>query len=82
MIPARIEGATIMYGAPEGWDEARGGLCGVLPVRQEPPYLLSAWPPLPEELAALNAGGSVLLHIVGSAHPVVALCVSNPPEPV
>ena len=80
MIPARIEGANAMYGAPEGWDEARDGLCGVLPVRVQRPYHISAWTPLPEELAALNAGAAVHLYLMVPRQPVVAVSVGPVPD--
>jgi hypothetical protein len=87
MIPGRIQGATNMFGAPPDWDEARDGLCGVLPVLVEQTAagglsFSSAWLPTPEELAALNTGGSVLLKIYAPFHPVVAVGVLAPVEPI
>jgi hypothetical protein len=35
----------------------------------------SFWRPEPEELAALNAGGSVVLYVAGTVHPPVAIGV-------
>jgi hypothetical protein len=85
MLIARIEGCDLMIGAPRDWDEARDGLCGVLPVRREVhgglPAFASAWEPTPEELAALNAGGKIILTVLGQLqHPVVSIGVSAPPE--
>lgn len=71
MIPRRIAGATHNLGAPAGWDPARDGHCGVLPVRAVDGTCLSAWEPTPDELAILNAGGSVILQVVGSQPPVM-----------
>lgn len=39
--------------------------------------LKSAWEPSPDELKRLNAGGSVVLEILSSAHPPVSLSVSH-----
>lgn len=39
---------------------------------------ISAWLPTPEELAALNAGAAVHLHIYGSSHPPVYVGVAQP----
>lgn len=35
----------------------------------------SFWRPEPEELAMLNAGGSVVLYVLGTMHPPVAIGV-------
>jgi hypothetical protein len=35
----------------------------------------SAWMPTPAELARLNAGAPIHLHIYGQGHPVVAMSV-------
>lgn len=82
MIPARIAGATRVLGAPKDWDPAKNGPCAGLPildyVERGVPWMASAWTPLPEELAALAAGGSLLLIIQGVSHPVVSVGVSEP----
>lgn len=38
----------------------------------------SAWLPTPEELAALNAGASVILFVFSTMHPPVYVGVSEP----
>lgn len=85
MTPARIENATTVLGAPAGWEDQTDLPCAGLPVRVDivegMPCLVSAWTPLPEEIAAIVAGGAVILHIFQDQHPVVALGVSRPPEP-
>jgi hypothetical protein len=43
------------------------------------PFYESAWEPTPEELAHLNAGGSVILRVLGG-QPPVALYVEPPAE--
>lgn len=83
MIPARIPGATRVMGAPENWDPQVHGPCGGLPILDHVdergiPWMVSAWTPLPEEIAAIVAGGSVLLWQQGVDHPVVGLAVSKP----
>jgi len=40
--------------------------------------ILTFWRPSPEELAGLNAGHSVCLHVVGKFHPPVCLTVEAP----
>lgn len=85
MIPGRIENASIMFGAPQGWDEGRDGLVGVLPVRVDledgHTILRSAWFPTPAELEALLAGAPVILGVVDAGgHPVVQLGVGEAPQ--
>jgi hypothetical protein len=41
--------------------------------------MVSAWSPTPEELAALNASGTIQLRMAGTNHLVVALGVAEPP---
>jgi hypothetical protein len=40
----------------------------------------SLWRPNDEELAALNAGGAIILGIRGDVHPVIYLGVTPPPK--
>jgi hypothetical protein len=74
MIPRHIAGATHALGAPADWDKTRDGNCCVLHVRAvrdgRNTRFESAWEPTPEELALLNAGGSVILSVVGGQPPV------------
>jgi len=79
MISKRIEGATNYLGAPPGWDPERDGHCSHLAIRREGNVCYSAWEPTPEELAKLNAGGSVILGVVGG-QPPVSLSVAAPTE--
>lgn len=44
------------------------------------PVMDSAWTPTPDELARLNAGASVILSVVGTAHPPVMITVGEVPE--
>jgi len=70
MIPRRIRGANAQYGPPEGWDEARDGPCTKLWARKEGLTVSTAWEPTPAELSILNAGGSVVLTVLGGQVPV------------
>ncbi len=79
MISRRITGATNRLGAPASWDPERDGNCAHLWVRIVGNGCESAWEPTPEELAALNAGGSVVLRVIGG-QPPVALWVEPPGE--
>lgn len=80
MIPRRIPKATHALGAPAEWDDATGA-CLTLHVRQmmsaNGPIWESAWEPTPDELAALNAGASVVLRVVSGGQPPVALYVET-----
>ena len=72
MLIARVMGFTRELGKSQGF---RG-----LPIRDDrledgSPVMISAWEPTPNELAILNAGGRVVLSVIGSAHPPVALTV-------
>lgn len=75
MLKQVIEGWTHNPGAPKGWDPIRDGECGTLPIRlvqlsREQFACESSWQPTPAELEMLNAGGNVILRIVGWQVPV------------
>lgn len=79
MIPMRIANATHHMGAPKGWKPEADGNCCHLAVRVVDGNVYeSAWEPTPAELAMLNAGGSILLRIVGG-QPAVMLGVEPAP---
>jgi len=40
----------------------------------------TAWTPQPDELAALNAGGNVIVQLLAPQHPPIAVFVGDPPE--
>lgn len=42
--------------------------------------MVSAWLPTEEELAALNAGASVIVHLQGEVHPPIRVEVGEPPR--
>lgn len=87
MIAKRIAGANAYPGAPEGWEPERDGTCGRLAIRVtrdaagNAKYCQSAWEPTPAELQMLNAGGQIVLTVVGWQVPV-ALSVEAVAEPV
>jgi hypothetical protein len=84
MIPAFIEGATRKLAAPADWNKDEQGVCGALVVRDEETnagqFMVSAWEPTPEELAALLGGAKVYLHVMGRSHPPVMLLVGEAPS--
>jgi hypothetical protein len=76
MIAKRIAGANAYPGAPKDWNPERDGNCGHLAVRScigadnRVEWCESAWEPTPKELETLNAGGSVILRVIGWQVPV------------
>lgn len=77
MIPTKFPGVTGYLGAPPNWDGEKLGDCDPLPYKYEDGFFVSMWVPDRDELAALNAGQAVVLHVSGASHPVVAVGVSN-----
>jgi hypothetical protein len=84
MLKRHIRDANFQFGPPDGWDETDPD-CATLPVRVEVAgrhrVYCSAWEPTPDELAALNAGGSVVLRCAGS-QPPVSLAVEPQDSPL
>ena len=78
MMPLRISDATHFLGAPKGWEPEKDGRCSHLAVRRIDDVWQSAWEPTPAEIEMLNAGGTVVLSIVGG-QPPVSLSVEMPP---
>lgn len=82
MIAKRHPKTTRWLGAPRGWDPQQHGECGHLAIADiqtaAGQAMLSRWEPTPDELALLNAGGSIELRIVGGMHPPVSL-IADPP---
>jgi hypothetical protein len=83
MEPSEIAGKTHSLGAPRDWNEDKNGPCARLPVRAIQieggvgMMFESAWKPSPEEIAALQNGGQVILRTYG-VQPAVALYVELP----
>ena len=67
-----------VLGAPKGWDQGEVP-CGALPITRTEcdglPCVVSYWKPTADELAMLNAGGSVALWVAGTSMPPVMLAV-------
>jgi len=79
MRPVRIEGFTreLAKGQPEYLNlcirDERVDVAG-----QQCNAMVSSWEPTPQQLAILNAGGKVMLRILGSSHPPVSLWAEAP----
>ena len=73
MIGTQFEGYNDVLLAPEGQEDQ----CYDLAIRRcavnGSHAVVSAWKPSPEELAALNEGGSVFLLCMGQTHPPILL---------
>lgn len=66
-------------GAPPNWDHANDGICHTLDIWDIDGHMISGWLPSAAELAKLNAGEPLFLHIgrvdaVGT-HPVLGWSV-------
>lgn len=73
----RIDGYTRILGAPKEWDHAKTE-CQGLPIVDNPDgWMVSQWKPNAAEIETLREGGSLLLWVYGTAHPVVGLDVSD-----
>ena len=81
MLINRIEGATRTIGKSQGYlglplrdgkvvDPVSGAVT---------PTMTSAWQPTPQELAALNAGASIHVCLLGRAHPPILVAVGPLP---
>ena len=78
MKPFQHKSNNHVFRAPTGWDHEQNP-CSALPVTLTEwaglPAVVSFWKPTPDELAILNAGGSVALFITGITMPPVGLAV-------
>jgi hypothetical protein len=85
MIPRRIQNSTHRLGAPPDWATQTGDNCVALHARRvtEDGLVIfeSAWEPTPAEIEAINAGGSIVLRVVGGQPPVALYVESPTPEP-
>lgn len=84
MIAASIEGRTRYLGKPHDWIPDERGPCGSLAIRDEITTaglsMASAWEPTPEEIERISKGAKVILWVIGSIHPPVALSVGAVPD--
>lgn len=83
MIPGRISDATRVLGKSQGYRAlpVRDGLVGSAPDGHNVPCMISAWLPMPDEIARIAAGAPVILKILGGPdHPPVAVEVGEVPK--
>jgi hypothetical protein len=82
MRPIQHPSNNRVLGAPVGWDQSELP-CSALAITdmiyEGVPHVVSFWLPTPEELAVLNAGGTVALWITGRTMPPVALAAEPKP---
>jgi hypothetical protein len=76
MRPTQHPSSTRVLGAPKGWDQ-QVLPCGALAitdvVHAGVPHVISFWRPDTEELARLNAGGTVAIWITGNTMPPISV---------
>lgn len=81
MNPTQHPSNNRVLGAPAGWDQKQvpvHALAVTDTVLDGAACVASFWRPTNEELTALNAGGLVMLHVIGMSMPPVALAVTSP----
>ena len=80
MTPVRIQGATRVMRKPVDWDDSKG-VCLDLHIRDEVDdagrSMSSAWSPSAEDIAKIVAGAPIILNILGTVHPPVAITVGD-----
>ncbi|MDN8612775.1 hypothetical protein [Variovorax ginsengisoli] len=78
MRPTQHPSNTRVLGAPKGWDQSELP-CGALAITdvavEGVRHVVSFWRPDADDLAKLNAGGTVALWIVGATMPPASLTV-------
>ena len=67
-----LEKPDVRFGAPANWNHETDGICHTLDVWRRDGAWVSGWTPSPAELAKLNAGEPLFLHIFLDVHPVIA----------
>jgi len=77
MLIGHIDGATRVCGLQQGYEG--------LPIRDErhaggDPVMVTAWVPTPQELAALNAGASIHVSIMGTVPAPMLVTVGPVPD--
>lgn len=76
MNPIQHPSNNAVLGAPAGWDQTElpvAALAITRTVVDGVPAVVSFWKPTAEDLALLNAGGSVALCVLGQSMPPVSL---------
>lgn len=79
---ARIEGATRIIGQSQGYLglPIRDGQMHCAVNGPNTPTMTTAWQPTPEEIAAINAGASIHVTLLGTGHPPIFVEVGPTPE--
>lgn len=72
---ARITNPDARLGAPANWNHETDGICHTLDIWIQDGAFVSGWLPSPADLAKLNAGEPLFLHITAARHPVVGFSV-------
>lgn len=67
-----LENPDVRFGAPANWNHETDGICHTLDVWRRDGAWVSGWRPSESELAKLNAGEPLFLHIFLDVHPVIA----------
>lgn len=87
MTPFVHPECNMVLNAPVDWDEAGNGECMPLPVHRisanddgQLPAFRSYWKPSAAQLQRLVVGEAVMLEIVGTSHPPVAVDVTGVSE--
>lgn len=83
MRPIDFPGRTTVLGAPDGWDEAKHGVCDGLPIlRHMDGRCISQWELTPDERAAIAGGANIWLSVwSGRTQPPVGLVPTETPDP-
>lgn len=79
MNPTQHSSNNRVLGAPPGWDQQTTPVSALAVTDTRfngTPGVASFWRPSAEELAALNAGGLVMLNVIGTTMPPVCLGVA------
>jgi hypothetical protein len=70
-----LENPDVRFGAPAGWNHETDGICHTLDVWRRDGAWISGWQPTAADLAKLNAGEPLFLHIYSDVHPVIGFSV-------
>lgn len=70
-----LENPDVRWGAPQGWNHETQGICHTLDAWRQNGAWVTGWQLSPAELAKLNAGEPLFLHIFAEQHPVVGFSV-------
>lgn len=77
MTPIRHPHCNDVLRKPDGITEEE---CRDLHIRRDDGYVWSFWTPSPEELLAINRGGTVALAVMGTTHPPLMIHACHPHE--